>query len=70
LTHRDPQRGPQASVLHPVPSPAGYADCVPTPRAVRAGGYGAEILVNMIDPEGGQALVRRTIAVIGELFKK
>jgi len=43
---------------------------VPTPRAVQAGGFSAEVLVNMIGPEGGQALVERTIKAIGELFKK
>jgi hypothetical protein len=43
---------------------------VPTPRAVQAGGFSAEVLVNMIGPEGGQALVERTIEAIGELFKK
>ena len=43
---------------------------VPTPRAVQAGGYRAEVLVNMIGPEGGQAQVKRTLEAIGELFKK
>ena len=42
---------------------------VPTP-CVQAGGFSAEVLVNMIGPEGGQALVERTIEAIGELFKK
>jgi len=70
VTHRDPQRGAQASALRPVPSPAGYAGYVPAPRAVRAGGYSAELLVNMVGPEGGQALVERTIEAVGELFKK
>ena len=43
---------------------------MPTPRTVQAGGYSAEVLVNMIGPEGGQALVERTLEAIGELFKK
>ena len=51
-------------------SPTGYAGYLPTPRAVCAGGYSAEVLVNMIGPEGGQILVDRTVEAIGELFKK
>lgn len=70
MTHRDAQRGAQASALRPAPSPAGSTGYVPTPRAVQAGGYSAEVLVNMIGPEGGQALVERTLEAIGELFKK
>lgn len=58
------------TVLIELASPAGYAGYVPTPRAVRAGGYSAEVLVNMIGPEGGQALVERTLEAIGELFPK
>lgn len=50
-------------------SPAGYAGYVPTPRAVQAGGYSAEVLVNMIGPEGAQVLVDRTVEAIGELFR-
>ena len=58
------------TVLIELASPAGYAGYVPTPRAVQAGGYSAEVLVNMIGPEGGQALVERTLEAIDELFKK
>ncbi len=58
------------TILIELASPAGYAGYVPTPRAVQAGGYSAEVLVNMVGPEGGQALVDRTVEAIGELFKK
>ena len=58
------------TILIELASPAGYAGYVPTPRAVQAGGYSAEVLVNMIGPDGGQALVDRTLEAIGELFKK
>jgi hypothetical protein len=58
------------TILIELASPAGYAGYAPTPRAVQAGGYSAEVLVNMIGPEGGQALVDETVEAIGELFKK
>jgi hypothetical protein len=41
---------------------------VPTPRAVAAGGYSAEVTHNMIGPEGAQALVERTLEAIGALW--
>jgi len=58
------------TILIELASPAGYAGYVPTPRAVQAGGYSAEVLVNMIGPDGAQVLVDRTVEAIGELFKK
>jgi hypothetical protein len=58
------------TILIELASPAGYAGYVPTPRAVQAGGYSAEVLVNMIGPEGGQTLIERTLEAIGELFPK
>lgn len=58
------------TILIELASPAGYAGYVPTPRAVQAGGYSSEVLVNMIGPDGGQALVERTLEAVGELFKK
>jgi len=42
---------------------------VPTPRAVRGGGYSAEVTHNLVGPEGAQALVDRTVAEINELWK-
>ena len=58
------------TVLIELASPGGYAGYVPTPRAVEAGGYSAEVLVNMIGPEGAQVLVDRTVEAIEELFRK
>ncbi len=58
------------TILIELASPAGYAGYVPTPRAVQAGGYSAEVLVNMIGPEGAQVLVDRTVEAIGELFRE
>lgn len=46
-------------------------DCgwyLPTAKAVRAGGYGAEPPSNLVGPRGGQLLVERTVAVINEMF--
>jgi len=57
------------TILIELASPAGYAGYVPTPRAVQAGGYSAEVLVNMVGPEGAQVLVDRTVETIGELFR-
>ncbi len=38
------------------------------PRAVAAGGYSAEATHNIVGPEGGQALVNRTIHEINGLW--
>jgi len=46
-------------------------DCalyLPTERAVKAGGYGAEVLVSDVGPEGGQVLVNRTIELINGMW--
>jgi hypothetical protein len=43
---------------------------VPTPRAVAAGGYSAEVTHNIVGPEGAQSLVDQTLAAIQELWKK
>lgn len=41
---------------------------VPTPRAVEAGGYSAEVTHNLIGPEGAQVLVDRTVEAIGAMW--
>jgi len=41
---------------------------VPTPRAVRGGHYSAEVVSNLVGPEGGQVLVERTVEAINALF--
>jgi hypothetical protein len=46
-------------------------DCamyLPTERAVKARGYGAEVLVSKVGPEGGQVLVNRTIELINGMW--
>ncbi len=41
---------------------------VPTPKAVRGGGYSAEIQSNLVGPEGGQVLVGRTVELINAIW--
>jgi hypothetical protein len=45
-----------------------FAYYVPTPRAITAGGYSAEITHNLVGPEGAQVLVDRTVEAIGKLW--
>lgn len=45
-----------------------YAMYLPTERAVKARGYGAEVLVSKVGPEGGQILVNRTIELINGMW--
>jgi len=50
---------------------------LPTPRAIQAGAltdkpmdnYSATVMVSNVGPEGGQALVDRTVEAINELWK-
>jgi hypothetical protein len=46
----------------------GYYRYLPTKRAVQGGAYGAIPESNEVDPEGGQALVERTIEEINKLW--
>lgn len=47
-----------------------FAYYVPTPRAIEAGGYSAEVTHNLVGPEGAQVLVDQTVEAIGELWKQ
>ncbi|NLY01581.1 MAG: hypothetical protein GXY83_36300 [Rhodopirellula sp.] len=49
-------------------APLDFAYYVPTPRAVEAGGYSAEVTHNLIRPEGAQVLVDRTVEAIRALW--
>ncbi|MEX2579124.1 MAG: hypothetical protein WD342_08695 [Verrucomicrobiales bacterium] len=49
-------------------SPIGFEYYLPTPRALEAGGYSAEQTF-IVGPEGGQALVERTVEAIGRMWK-
>ncbi len=41
---------------------------LPTERAVRGGSYSAEVVSNLVGPEGGQVLVARTVEAINALW--
>jgi hypothetical protein len=43
---------------------------VPTEKAVRGGGYSAVVHTSLVGPEGGQALVDRTVALIDSVWAK
>jgi hypothetical protein len=45
-----------------------YNGYLPTQRAIEGRSYGAEVASNLVGPEGGQALVNRTIELIDELW--
>ncbi|HUT88009.1 MAG TPA: hypothetical protein VMY37_00800 [Thermoguttaceae bacterium] len=50
-------------------SPLDFGYYVPTPKALAGGGYSAIVEQSLVGPEGGQALVERTLATIEELWK-
>lgn len=47
----------------------GYADYLPTPRAEKAGGYGADARSTLVGSEGGQRLVEESLRQIEALFE-
>jgi hypothetical protein len=59
----------EQTILIQLAAPLEFAYYVPTPRAVRAGGYSAEVTHNLVGPEGAQVLVDRTVAAIGRLWQ-
>lgn len=60
----------QQTVLIQLASPMDFGYYVPTPRALRGGGYSAIVEQSLVGPEGGQALVERTVQAISELWKE
>jgi hypothetical protein len=59
---------PQTMLIQLATSGRRHAYYLPTPRAVLAGGYSAEATHNIVGPEGGQALVDRTVQEIHGLW--
>jgi hypothetical protein len=59
---------PQTMLIQLATSGRQHAYYLPTPRAVSAGGYSAEATHNIVGPEGGQALVDRTVQEINGLW--
>jgi len=55
----------QTFVVQLACSSGGY---LPTAKAVAGGGYGAEVASNRVGPEGGQALVDRTVELVSEMW--
>ncbi|MBM3234871.1 hypothetical protein FJZ31_01100 [Candidatus Poribacteria bacterium] len=43
-----------------------WGEYLPTAKAVAGGGYGAEVVSNLVGPEGGQMLVEQTVKLINE----
>jgi hypothetical protein len=60
----------QQTILIQLAAAMDFAYYVPTPRAIEAGGYSAEVTHNLVGPEGAQALVDRTVEAIGNLWGK
>ena len=58
------------TVLIQLASPVEHGYYVPTPRALGGGGYSAIVEQSLVGPEGGQALVERTVQAIGELWSE
>ncbi|MFH1924795.1 MAG: hypothetical protein ABIP48_33515 [Planctomycetota bacterium] len=58
------------TILIQLASPIDFGYYVPTPRALRGGGYSAIVEQSLVGPEGGQALVERTVQTIDSLWKK
>jgi hypothetical protein len=59
-------RAPQTLLVQLAAGAFGY---LPTERAVRAGGYGAEAASNVVGPEGGEVLVEETVRTINALWE-
>jgi hypothetical protein len=59
----------EQTMLIQLAAPLDFAYYVPTPRALQAGGYSAEVTHNLVGPEGAQVLVDRTVAAIEALWK-
>ncbi|HNX36409.1 MAG TPA: hypothetical protein PKM57_17435 [Kiritimatiellia bacterium] len=58
------------TVLIQLASPVDDATYLPSERATKGGGYSAVPESSLVGPEGGQALVERTLTAINALFKK
>lgn len=58
------------TILIQLAAPLDFAYYVPTPRAVEAGGYSAEVTHNLIGPKGAQALVDETVRAIKALWSE
>lgn len=60
-------RAVQTFIIQLACNSGGY---LPTEKAVRGGGYGAEVVSNRVGPEGGKVLVDRTVEAINALWER
>lgn len=58
------------TMLIQLASPVEAAYYVPTPRALKGGGYSAIVEQSLVGPEGGQVLVNKTVEAIATLFEE
>lgn len=58
----------EQTILIQLAAAVDFAYYVPTPRAIAAGGYSAEVTHNLVGPEGAQVLVDRTVEAIEGLW--
>lgn len=58
----------EQTMLIQLAAPLDFAYYAPTPRAVEAGGYSAEVTHNLIGPKGAQILVDETVRAIKALW--
>jgi hypothetical protein len=58
------------TILIQLASPIDFGYYVPTPQAIRGGGYSAIVEQSLVGPAGGQALVERTAKAIDALWQE
>ena len=58
----------EQTILIQLAAPLDFGYYVPTPRAVEAGGYSAEVTHNLVGPKGAQILVDETVRAIKALW--
>ncbi len=60
----------EQTILIQLAAPLDFGYYVPTPRAIQAGGYSAEVTHNLVGPDGAQDLVDQTVETIGSVWEK
>ena len=60
----------EQTILIQLASPLDFGYYVPTPRALKGGGYSAIVEQSLVGPAGGRALVERTVKTIEQVWKK
>ena len=58
----------EQTILIQLASPLDFGYYVPTPQAIKGGGYSAIVEQSLVGPAGGQALVERTLDTIGQVW--